>query len=108
MMRSLKRNRRIPWAAVGCALILGCLLMTGGCARTYFCDNGKTIEARDQLGGERVVIDTGDGDFTLHKVPAASGSKYSDGRRTFWFKGDELTVEVEGKTPYGRCVLPSK
>jgi membrane-bound inhibitor of C-type lysozyme len=105
-MRFLRRTWRRLWFALVCALLLACMLMTGGCYRTYFCDNGKTIEARDQLGGERVVIDVDDGAFTLPRVPAASGSKYSDGRRTFWFKGDELTAEIDGKSPYGRCVLP--
>jgi membrane-bound inhibitor of C-type lysozyme len=38
-------------------------------------------------------------------VQAAEGSKFSDGTRTFWFKGDELIVESAGKTPYGRCTL---
>jgi len=107
-MRLRNRNRHILRPVVGCTLLLACLLLTSGCYRTYFCDNGKTIEARDQLGGERVVVDVDDGSFTLPRVPAASGSKYSDGRRTFWFKGDELSAEIDGKTPYGRCVLPSK
>ena len=107
-MKLPKRNRRIMRSVVGGALLLACLLLTSGCYRTYFCDNGKTIEAREQLGGERVVFDVDDGSFTLPRVPSASGSKYSDGRRTFWFKGDELMAEIDGKTPYGRCVLPSK
>ena len=93
------------WFGVACTLLLACLLMTGGCYRSYLCENGKTIEARDQMGGQRVIIDMGEGDLTLPKVPAASGSKYSDGRRTFWFQGNELTVETDGKNPYGRCVL---
>jgi membrane-bound inhibitor of C-type lysozyme len=105
-MRSLKRTWRGLWLAFGCAMLLACMLMTGGCYRTYFCENGKTIEARNQLGGERVIIDVGDGDITLPRVPAASGSKYSDGRRTFWFQGDELAVEVDGKSLYGRCSRP--
>jgi membrane-bound inhibitor of C-type lysozyme len=98
-------HRRSVWFGVACALLLACLLMTGGCYRNYLCENGKTLEARDQMGGQRVVIDMGEGDLTLPRVPAASGSKYSDGRRTFWFQGDQLTVEVDGKSPYGRCVL---
>ena len=104
----LRNSPRLVWSSLGCALLLACLLLTGGCSQIYFCDSGRTVEARKQMGGERVIIDMGDGDFTLHKVPAESGSKYSDGRRTFWFKGDELSVEVDGKTPYGRCVAPSK
>ena len=57
------------------------------------------------MAGERVIIDMGDGDLTLPRVPAASGEKYSDGRRTVWFQGDSLTVEADGKSLYGRCVL---
>ena len=104
-MRRLKRNRRGPWLALVCALLLACLLMTGGCYSAYLCDNGKIIKARDQVSGKKVVIDVGDGDIILPRVPAAEGSKFSDGTRTFWFKGDELTVESAGKAPYGRCVL---
>ncbi|HTZ38706.1 MAG TPA: MliC family protein [Syntrophales bacterium] len=102
-MKLPKCNRRILWSALVCALFFVSLLMMGGCYRSYVCENGKIIEARDQLGGERVIIDLGEGDVTLPRVPAASGSKYSDGRRTFWFQGNELTVEVDGKNLYGRC-----
>jgi membrane-bound inhibitor of C-type lysozyme len=104
-MRQLKTNRRGPWLALVCALLITGLLMTGGCYSAYLCDNGKTIKTRDQVSGQKVVIDVGDGDIILPRVPAAEGSKFSDGRRTFWFKGDELVVEAAGKTPYGRCVL---
>lgn len=92
--------------ALVCILPLAALFMMAGCSgATYFCENGKIIKARDQLSHEKVVIDLGEGDIILPRVPAAEGSKFSDGRRTFWFKGDELTAEVGGKTPYGRCVL---
>ena len=102
-MRFRGLHHRGLWIGVACTLLLACLLMTGGCYRSYFCESGKTFEARDQMGGQRIIIDVGDGDIILPRVPAASGSKYSDGRRTFWFQGDELTVEVDGKNPYGRC-----
>jgi membrane-bound inhibitor of C-type lysozyme len=104
-MRYRRYHHRGLWFGITCALLLACLLMTGGCYRTYMCESGKSFEARDQMGGQRVIIDMGEGDLTLPKVPAASGSKYSDGRRTFWFQGDAVTPEVEGKNPYGRCVL---
>ena len=104
-MRFRGFHHRGLWFGVACTLLLACLLMTGGCYRTYLCDSGKTFEARNQLGGQRVIIDVGGGDITLPRVPADSGSKYSDGSRTFWFQGDELTVELDGKNPYGRCIL---
>jgi membrane-bound inhibitor of C-type lysozyme len=78
-----------------------------GCQRAiYFCENGKTIEARYQLEGERVVIDVDDGAFTLPKIPSDSGAKYGDGTRTFWFREDELLIESGGKYPFGHCVRP--
>ncbi len=104
-MRFQGFHHRGLWFGVACALMLTCLLMTGGCYRTYICEGGKSFEARDQMGGQRVIIDMGEGDLTLPRVPAASGSKYSDGRRTFWFQGDAVMPEVDGKNPYGRCVL---
>jgi membrane-bound inhibitor of C-type lysozyme len=101
-----KHVRRRLWVAFVCALPMAGLLMMSGCYHTYYCDNGKSIEARYQMGGERVVIDVDEGAFTLPKLPADAGAKYGDANRTFWFKGDELIVETAGKFPYGRCVLP--
>ncbi len=99
-------GRRVR-VALACVLFLAGLLMMSGCHRNiYFCDNGKTIEARYQMDGERVVIDVDDGAFTLRKIPSSDGAKYGDENRTFWFKGDELIVETAGKYPFGRCVLP--
>ena len=103
-MDRLKRRQGLG-GPVG-MLLLAALLMTAGCSGTiYFCDNGKIIRTRDQVGGQKVVVDVGDGDIILPRVQAAEGSKYSDGTRTFWFKGDELIIESDGKTPYDRCTL---
>ena len=99
-------KQRQGFRAVVCILLLAALFMTAGCSgTTYFCENGKIIKARDQVSGQKAVIDVGDGDIILPRVQAAEGSKFSDGTRTFWFKGDELIVESAGKTPYGRCTL---
>jgi membrane-bound inhibitor of C-type lysozyme len=99
-------KRRQGFRAVVCILLLAALFMAAGCSgTTYFCDNGKIINTRDQLSGQKVVIDVGDGDIILPRVQAAEGSKFSDGTRTAWFKGDELIIESAGKTPYGRCTL---
>jgi membrane-bound inhibitor of C-type lysozyme len=105
-MPTYRRKRRQGFGASVCILLLAALFMMTGCGgTTYFCDNGKIIKTRDQLSGEKVVIDVGDGDIILPRVQAAEGSKFSDGTRTFWFKGDDLIVESAGKTPYGRCTL---
>jgi membrane-bound inhibitor of C-type lysozyme len=105
-MGSLKSVGRLFRVAFACGLLMACLLMMSGCHHAYYCDNGKSIDARYQMGGERVVIDVDEGSFTLPKIPADTGAKYGDANRTFWFKGDELIVETAGKFPYGRCILP--
>jgi membrane-bound inhibitor of C-type lysozyme len=99
-------GHRVQFAAAFALLPAGLLMMSSCHQNIYFCDNGKTIEARYQMGGERVVIDVDDGAFTLPKIPSDTGAKYGDANRSFWFKGDELIVETAGKFPYGRCVLP--
>jgi membrane-bound inhibitor of C-type lysozyme len=100
-------RRRRGFRAFVCILIPAALFMMAGCSgTTYFCENGKTIETEFLPGNEKVKIDVEDGTIILPRVPAASGSKYSDGTRTFWFKGDELIVESAGKNPFGRCTLP--
>ncbi|OPY86599.1 MAG: Membrane-bound lysozyme-inhibitor of c-type lysozyme [Syntrophaceae bacterium PtaU1.Bin231] len=104
-MRVQGQGCRVLRLVPACALLIAFLVLTGGCYRSYVCENRRIIETRDQAAGDRVIIDVGDGDITLPRVPAASGSKFSDGRRTVWFHGDELTVEADGKRPYGRCVL---
>jgi putative lipoprotein len=43
----------------------------------------------------------------LPAVPSASGAKYSDGRDTFWSKGDEATLTLDGVEHAG-CRLARK
>lgn len=38
----------------------------------------------------------------LAETPAASGAKYSDGKATFWSKGEEALLEIDGAT-YKEC-----
>ncbi|MCB0235118.1 MAG: MliC family protein, partial [Anaerolineae bacterium] len=37
------------------------------------------------------------------QVESADGAKYSSGTIIFWNKGDEATVEVDGKPVYQNC-----
>jgi putative lipoprotein len=43
-----------------------------------------------------------DSTVLLPEVPAASGAKYSDGRTTFWSKGEEALIERDGRV-YRDC-----
>ena len=38
----------------------------------------------------------------LHETPSGSGAKYTDGKTTFWSKGEEASLVVDGQT-YAQC-----
>lgn len=72
---------------------------------TFTCPNGEIIEATFPTDPEGKVSVTlpDQGIITLPRVEAASGAKYSDGTTTFWEKGGEAMVEVNGETTLQGC-----
>ena len=75
---------------------------------TYTCDEGKSFElelfenvdiAFLTLPGKRVY---------LHRMSSASGVKYSDGSTTLWIKGQNASVEMEGRTEFKNCSVKPK
>lgn len=88
-----------------CILIIAALALAVGCAprASYVCDNGKTLEVTFHERVHKITVDTGAGTFNLLAVPASSGTRYSDEERTFWFKGEELSVMVDGRPVFGKC-----
>jgi heat shock protein HslJ/membrane-bound inhibitor of C-type lysozyme len=63
-------------------------------AVTYTCDGNGEILAVYNLGDSASArIEVGDSSWTLPAALSASGSKYSDGKVTFWSKGDEAIFE---------------
>jgi membrane-bound inhibitor of C-type lysozyme len=71
---------------------------------TFQCPDGETIEA-DFTNAEAAVVTLPDQEpLTLPRVEAASGAQYSDGTTTFWNKGDQAMVEVDGETVLSDCV----
>lgn len=94
------------------ALTTVCGLALGGCSSSntaispevdplnFACDDGANIEATfptEPDGEVTVSLPDQAEDVTLSRVATASGAKYSDGTTTFWEKGGEALVEVEGK-----------
>lgn len=71
---------------------------------TFQCPGGETIDA-EFVGTEEVVVTLPDQEaMTLPQVESASGARYSDGTTTFWNKGDEAMVEVDGEVVLSECV----
>lgn len=69
---------------------------------SYRCGNGARLEA--VFKDNKVVLTLPDKTLTLPQSESGSGARYSDGITTFWIKGQEGFVEVDGETRYPNCV----
>lgn len=76
----------------------------GALVATFACPDGISIEAVFDNATDTVTVTLPDDTVTLPRVESASGARYSDGTTTFWNHGDEVLVEVDGKTVYESCV----
>ena len=74
-----------------------------GAAKTfvYECGDDNTFTVR--VEGESAWLFLPQGSKRLPSVPSGSGAKFSDGSATYWGKGEEALLELDGKT-YRACV----
>jgi membrane-bound inhibitor of C-type lysozyme len=70
---------------------------------TFVCSDGTGIDAVFDNAAGTVTITLPDDTLTLSQAESASGARYSDGTTTFWNKGDEAFVQVDGETIYDAC-----
>ena len=66
---------------------------------TYTCSD---LRFTARFEAETAVLTFPDRELRLPQVLSGSGARYSDGTTTFWIKGDEATLEIDGKT-YSDC-----
>lgn len=66
----------------------------------YRCEEDYRFVAQAESGLIRLFLP--DATRTLPQVRAASGAKYSDGAATFWSKGQDATLEIDGRA-YRTC-----
>lgn len=89
------------------AIIILLAAVTLSCAQTkpvtYRCDEGKRFIVVFDSKGDFAMLTLGEREISLPLVPSASGAKYSDGRTTFWGKGQEAFVEMDGRIVYRNC-----
>ena len=71
---------------------------------TYACDDGVMVDAVYDNVNRTVTVTLPDGVLELPQAESASGARYSDGTTTFWSKGDEAFVQVDGETVIEGCV----
>jgi membrane-bound inhibitor of C-type lysozyme len=75
---------------------------------TYTCDEGKSFVVEPYENVDITFLTTPGKRFYLHRVPSASGTKYSDGNTILWIKGQTAFVEIDGKTEFKNCSVKPK
>ena len=74
---------------------------------TYACDERKSFVLELYENVDIAFLAVPGKRFYLHRMPSASGVKYSDGKTTLWIKGQKASVEIEGQTEFKNCsVIP--
>ncbi len=70
---------------------------------TYKCEEGKGFVAA-YLSNDDMRATFGSKEFTLPKMEAASGAKYSNGSVTVFTKGDEAMVDLGDQAFFRGCL----
>ncbi|NJO39935.1 MAG: lysozyme inhibitor [Cyanobacteria bacterium CRU_2_1] len=69
---------------------------------SYQCDDGRTFEA--EYSSNAATLELDNRSVTLAQIPAASGTRYSDGQITLYSQGNEAFIEVNGDRLYNNCI----
>jgi len=75
---------------------------------TYACDDGKSVAVEFYEKVDIAFLTTPGKTFYLHRMPSASGIKYSDGNTILWIKGESTFVEIDGRTEFKNCSVKPK
>jgi putative lipoprotein len=67
----------------------------------FECDDALVVTT---FHDDRVVLELAGRTLTLPQAISGSGARYSDGVSTFWNKGNEATLELDGRTQSCRAV----
>ncbi|HMK74841.1 MAG TPA: MliC family protein [Thermodesulfobacteriota bacterium] len=101
---------------VSLALFILMLTVVLGCSSdkefrsgvTYTCDEGKSFELELFENVDIAFLTVPGKRVYLHRMSSASGVKYSDGNTTLWIKGQNASVEMEGRTEFKNCSVKPK
>lgn len=76
----------------------------------YTCDEGKSFELElfENVDIAFLTLPGPGRRFYLHRMSSASGVKYSDGNTTLWIRGQNASVEMEGRTEFKNCLVKPK
>ena len=92
--------------AAGVLALVGCSYVLPQNSQTLHYQCGTTPLTVSLDGNESTVSMLMDGEqLKLKQVLAMSGAKYSDGKYTFWSKGQNAYLERNGKVIMSDCTL---
>jgi len=108
VLRTLKAAGKLLLPPVIMALVSSCHPANMESERSWLsfrCPDGRTVMALFELRDRFVNVRFARRELRLPHVISGSGARYSDGRTTFWNKGDSVFVEVDDKIVVHDCML---
>src|SRR5262245_46561760 len=96
------------FAIVTLAAVLSCSGSNVGTDQkwlTFRCPGGQTVMARFEPQDDFVNVRFEGRELQLPHVISGSGARYSDGKATFWNKGDSALVEIDNRIVVQDCIL---
>jgi membrane-bound inhibitor of C-type lysozyme len=99
---------KVGFAAAGLTAMLSCSqanVETEQKWLSFRCPGGQTVIASFEPKHQFVRVRFADRDLRLPHVISGSGARYSDGKTTFWNKGDSVLMEVDDKVVVQDCML---
>ena len=72
---------------------------------TFLCPDGQSIQARFEPEDKFVSMRFSGQEVRLPHVISGSGARYSDGKITFWNKGNAAMIEIDDRIVVQNCIL---
>lgn len=108
VVRTIRAVGKVSFAAVAVALALSCSQANVETERKWLsfrCPDGQTVMARFEPQDQFVSMRFAGRELRLPHVISGSGARYSDGKTTFWNKGNSALMEVDDKVVVQDCML---
>ena len=90
------------------AVVSGCFCVAENKTFTYTCDEGKKFKIVMSPDVNEVILKLDGKSYTLPRAISASGARYSDGKVTYWSKGDSAFIDIGDKRVCNNCWLDYK
>jgi len=104
----MKVVSNVGFVAVALAVMLSCSQADVEAEPNWLsfrCRDGQTVMAQFEPQDQFVSVHFAGREMRLPHVISGSGARYSDGKTTFWNKGNSALMEVDDKVVVQDCIL---